>query len=97
MTPKSAIEAAEVRWVNDPVATSAGKANRALSATGWVLTVLVGLFLLIDGGARVAGETFSAVTDDGAVHLALSYRQGGMVIFAPRTVRASYAGTRRTR
>src|SRR5262249_1470459 len=27
-------------------------------------------------------ETFSAVSEDGAVHLALSYRQGGMVIWA---------------
>ena len=32
-----------------------GEASRGMARVGWVLTGLVGLFLLIDGGARVAG------------------------------------------
>src|SRR5262249_1057008 len=55
MTSKPEIETAQVLVENDPMVSSAGKANRAVSSTGWVLTVLVDMFLLIDGGARVAG------------------------------------------
>lgn len=32
-----------------------GGASRGMFRVGWVLTGLVGLFLLVDGGARVAG------------------------------------------
>jgi hypothetical protein len=31
--------------------------TRGMTRTGWILTALVGLFLLVDGGARLAGFT----------------------------------------
>jgi len=41
---------AEVKNSNPAAVTSTG-----MSRTGWVLTRFVGLFLLVDGGARLAG------------------------------------------
>ena len=92
MTPTSAIGAAEVRVVNDPMVSSARRANRASSATGWVLTVLVGLFLLIDGGARVAGfkPYVDGLTQFGyptslAMPIGLSLMISTLLMLVPRT------------
>jgi hypothetical protein len=39
----------------DAHAEMTANSTRGLTRTGWVLTGLVGLFLLVDGGGRVAG------------------------------------------
>jgi hypothetical protein len=39
----------------DVHAETTANSTRGLTRTGWVLTGLVGLFLLVDGGGRVAG------------------------------------------
>jgi hypothetical protein len=41
--------------VTDRHAPSAARPRKAMTRTGWLLTGLVGLFLLVDGGARTAG------------------------------------------
>jgi len=44
-----------VRTVADRPQTDAGGAAKGMFRVGWVLTGFVGLFLLVDGGARLAG------------------------------------------
>jgi hypothetical protein len=43
--------------VADRDTPSAALPSKAMTRTGWLLTGLVGLFLLVDGGARLAGVT----------------------------------------
>ena len=44
-----------VRPVADVNVSPSTSTSRGFVRTGWVLTGFVGLFLLVDGGARVAG------------------------------------------
>src|SRR5262245_29516204 len=74
------------------MASSAGKTNIAMSATGWVITVLVVLFLLIDGGARVAGfkPYVDGLTQFGyptslAMPIGLSLMISALLMLVPRT------------